>query len=175
MAQLAPATTGLRVGILGVHSSYKPKIHLKLMLRLAHLLPRPLAASLLLALLAGGCGKKPDGTPYGVDPAKLPEGRRKTARTTMHKQDMPKGAELEVGVPRLHLQVNTVEVSGGAVLVGGFSFLRDPHHTRSLAALDAETMEPVRSFEANADPAYGELTVAPNALYIAPTHQLGYD
>ena len=64
------------------------------MQRLAHLLPRPLAAGLVLALLAVACGKKPDGTPYGVDPAKLPEGRRKAASTKMYKQDMPKGAEL---------------------------------------------------------------------------------
>ena len=46
-----------------------------------------------MALLTA-CGKKPDGTPYGVDPAKLPEGRRKAAAATMYQKDMPKGAEL---------------------------------------------------------------------------------
>jgi hypothetical protein len=50
--------------------------------------------SLLLALGTAACGKKPDGTPYGVDPAKLPEGRHKTAGSTIYKQDMPKGAEM---------------------------------------------------------------------------------
>ncbi len=58
--------------------------------------PTLCAASLLAAALAG-CGKKPDGTPYGVDPAKLPAGRqaKATATTTAtYKQDTPKGAEL---------------------------------------------------------------------------------
>lgn len=57
------------------------------------LLPSLFAASLLVATLAS-CGKKPDGTPYGVDPAKLPEGRRAKTTATSYKQDMPKGAEL---------------------------------------------------------------------------------
>lgn len=56
--------------------------------------PYLLILSLLLALGVAACGKKPDGTPYGVDPAKLPEGRNKTAGTTIYKQDVPKGAEL---------------------------------------------------------------------------------
>ena len=55
--------------------------------------PAILLASALLLLLSA-CGKKPDGTPYGVDPAKLPEGRQKTAGTTIYKQDVPKGAEM---------------------------------------------------------------------------------
>jgi hypothetical protein len=50
--------------------------------------------SLLLALGVAACGKKPDGTPYGVDPAKLPEGRHKTASAPIYKQDVPKGAEM---------------------------------------------------------------------------------
>ncbi len=55
-------------------------------------LPSLFAASLLVSTLAS-CGKKPDGTPYGVDPAKLPEGRQPKATAT-YKQDTPKGAEL---------------------------------------------------------------------------------
>jgi hypothetical protein len=50
--------------------------------------------SLLLTLLTAACGKKPDGTPYGVDPAKLPAGRAKAAGTSIYKQDVPKGAEM---------------------------------------------------------------------------------
>ena len=50
--------------------------------------------SLLLTLLTAACGKKPDGTPYGVDPAKLPEGRAKATGTSIYKQDVPKGAEM---------------------------------------------------------------------------------
>jgi hypothetical protein len=56
-------------------------------------LPTLFAAGLLAAALAG-CGKKPDGTPYGVDPARLPEGRRAKATAASYKQDTPKGAEL---------------------------------------------------------------------------------
>jgi hypothetical protein len=57
--------------------------------------PTFFAAALLVAALAS-CGKKPDGTPYGVDPARLPEGRQAKAKSaaTMYKQDVPKGAEL---------------------------------------------------------------------------------
>jgi hypothetical protein len=57
--------------------------------------PTLCAASLLVAALAG-CGKKPDGTPYGVDPAKLPAGRQAKAKSTaaMYEEDVPKGAEL---------------------------------------------------------------------------------
>ena len=49
---------------------------------------------LVWAALATACGTKPDGTPYGVDPARLPEGRHKTASTPIYKQDVPKGAEM---------------------------------------------------------------------------------
>jgi len=57
--------------------------------------PASLLATGLLAAALAGCGKKPDGTPYGVDPAKLPEGRRKAKTATAgYKQDTPKGAEL---------------------------------------------------------------------------------
>ena len=52
---------------------------------------------LLLALLAG-CGNKPDGTPYGVNPAKVAKEQSKdtidSARRYDHYQKgMPKGAE----------------------------------------------------------------------------------
>jgi hypothetical protein len=61
------------------------------------LLPFLVATGLLVALLTA-CGQKPDGTPYGVDPAKLPEGRRAKAaarRPTPLATGMPKGAELQ--------------------------------------------------------------------------------
>lgn len=64
------------------------------MFRSAAPLSHPLLLCLLLALGTAACGKKPDGTPYGVDPAKLPEGRHKTASTPIYKQDVPKGAEM---------------------------------------------------------------------------------
>jgi hypothetical protein len=62
--------------------------------------PTFFAAALLVAALAS-CGKKPDGTPYGVDPARLPEGRQAKAKSaaTMYKQDVPKGAELKRASP----------------------------------------------------------------------------
>ena len=52
---------------------------------------------LLLALLAG-CGNKPDGTPYGVNPNKHPHGHAtadadSAARYDHYTKGMPKGAE----------------------------------------------------------------------------------
>ena len=52
---------------------------------------------LLLALLAG-CGNKPDGTPYGVNPKKHPHGHTNAAADSTVRYDhytkgMPKGAE----------------------------------------------------------------------------------
>ena len=88
--------------------------------------------------------------------------------------DAATGDGLDVGVPDLHLQVNAVEVSGGAIYVGGHFYLADPHRTHGLAALDAETMLPLPGFRADARRAYGELTVTPNAVYLAPSHALGY-
>ncbi|MBO2012831.1 hypothetical protein [Hymenobacter negativus] len=53
---------------------------------------------LLLALLAG-CGNKPDGTTYGVNPAKHPHGHREetaadSGRSDHYTKGMPKGAEV---------------------------------------------------------------------------------
>ncbi|GAB3587002.1 hypothetical protein [Hymenobacter daeguensis] len=52
---------------------------------------------LLLALLAG-CGNKPDGTPYGVNPDKHPDGHSRAAADSIrydhYKKGMPKGAEV---------------------------------------------------------------------------------
>jgi len=65
------------------------------MFRATPSLPYALLMSLLLALGTAACGKKPDGTPYGVDPAKLPEGRHKTqSAASIYKTDVPKGAEM---------------------------------------------------------------------------------
>lgn len=53
-------------------------------------------ASLCLVLVA--CGQKPDGTPYGVDPDKHPDGHHLTkadsAATRFRGNKIPKGAEL---------------------------------------------------------------------------------
>jgi len=57
-------------------------------------LSRLLLLGLLPTLLTAACGRKADGTPYGVDPARLPEGRKKAARASLYKQSIPKGAEL---------------------------------------------------------------------------------
>ena len=60
----------------------------------------PLLASLLFLLLLSSCGNKPDGTPYGVNPKKHPNGHLKTAQDSTrdhadhYQRDMPKGAEL---------------------------------------------------------------------------------
>ena len=47
----------------------------------------PLLASLLFLLLLTGCGNKPDGTPYGVNPTKHPHGQAKTASNSAHTRD----------------------------------------------------------------------------------------
>ena len=65
------------------------------MLNSSTLRPWLAGAGLLLTVLGAACGQKPDGTPYGTDPAKLPEGRRKAqAATTIYQKDVPKGAEM---------------------------------------------------------------------------------
>jgi hypothetical protein len=57
------------------------------------------ACALFLIALAG-CGTKPDGTPYGVNPAKHPDGHPRTAadsvrlRTSFKGNKIPKAAEL---------------------------------------------------------------------------------
>jgi hypothetical protein len=58
-----------------------------------------LCAGFLLMLALTGCGNKPDGTPYGVNPAKHPHGHlEKTAksgrRTSFKGNKIPKAAEL---------------------------------------------------------------------------------
>ena len=60
----------------------------------------PFLAGLLFLLFLAGCGNKPDGTPYGVNPKKHPNGHAKTAQDTSrdrhdhYQRGMPKGAEL---------------------------------------------------------------------------------
>ncbi|MGI4761608.1 MAG: hypothetical protein ACRYF0_12930 [Janthinobacterium lividum] len=79
-------------------------------------------AGLLLALTLAGCGNKPDGTPYGVNPAKDPDGKLK-ANSTPSKPygtgtGMPKGAEMNAvtsgaraGQPGQMTQGTTADVS----------------------------------------------------------------
>ncbi|RYY14249.1 MAG: hypothetical protein EOO36_14590 [Cytophagaceae bacterium] len=62
---------------------------------------RPIfAVAAFCSLLLTGCGTKPDGTPYGVDPAKTDVGRQKkiaatdSVRRSHDAIGMPKGAEV---------------------------------------------------------------------------------
>ncbi|MDO7883794.1 hypothetical protein [Hymenobacter cheonanensis] len=52
----------------------------------------------LLVLALAGCGNKPDGTPYGVNPDKHPDGHLKTTTAPVNSYGtgtgMPKGAEM---------------------------------------------------------------------------------
>lgn len=55
--------------------------------------------AVLCVLLVTACGTKPDGTPYGVDPAKTDVGRHKedavdSSRRPHDAIGMPKGAEV---------------------------------------------------------------------------------
>ncbi len=64
------------------------------------MLPAASCCYALLLLLVTGCGNKPDGTPYGVNPAKHPDRHPKTAadsmrlRTSFKGNKIPKAAEL---------------------------------------------------------------------------------
>jgi hypothetical protein len=89
--------------------------------------------------------------------------------------DPATGARLDVDVPSFDHQVNAVDVSGDDVYVGGHFFLDDPATTRTLAALDARTLQPVPGFHATNEAWNGELVAAPNALYVGPRHFYGYD
>ena len=68
-------------------------------MRRFYLFPTLLASGLLAVLLAA-CGQNPDGTPYGVNPAKLPDGQLKTtadsaqAAASFKGNKIPKAAEL---------------------------------------------------------------------------------
>jgi hypothetical protein len=58
------------------------------------------AATALFLLVLTACGTKPDGTPYGVDPARTIAGRQEKAAADSAKRPhdaigMPKGAEVQ--------------------------------------------------------------------------------
>lgn len=59
-----------------------------------------LCGGFLLLLALSGCGNKPDGTPYGVNPAKDADGKLKptvgkpSPRPELKGNKVPKGAEL---------------------------------------------------------------------------------
>ncbi|WP_028639015.1 hypothetical protein [Nocardioides sp. URHA0032] len=88
--------------------------------------------------------------------------------------DPATGAAAGVDVPSFDHQVNAVDVSGDAAYVGGHFYLQDPAHTKSIAALDATTLEPVPGFRVTKETYGGDLVAAPNAIYAAPTHFYGY-
>ena len=89
--------------------------------------------------------------------------------------DAATGAATDTAVPTFHKQVNAVEISGGKVLAGGHFYLEDATRTRGLAALDATTMQPVPGFRGRGAYRGGDLVLAPNAVYVATTHYLGFD
>jgi len=87
--------------------------------------------------------------------------------------DPATGATAGVAVPSFDYPVNAVEASGADVYVGGKFFLDEPTASSGLAALDATTLEPVAGFHAT-KPTYGDLVVAPNAVYVGRAHYSGY-
>ena len=91
--------------------------------------------------------------------------------------DADTGTSVGLDLPSLVNQVNAVDVSSDAVYVGGHFFLDHSSRTAGLAALDATTLAPVAGFHV-AKRAWhwqSDLVVAPNALYLGPTHFYGYN
>ena len=88
--------------------------------------------------------------------------------------DATTGAPTGPAVPAYDLQVNAVELSGGQAYVGGHFYLSDFVRTAGIAALDADTMEPVPGFAVKRA-AYGDLIPGDGVLFVANTHFMGYD
>lgn len=88
--------------------------------------------------------------------------------------DADTGAPVGPAVPSYDLQVNAVELSDGRAFVGGHFYLTDFVRTAGIAALDAETLEPVPGFAVTRR-AYGDLVPGDGVLFVATTHFLGYD
>jgi hypothetical protein len=76
-----------------------PGFHFNFMLPSSFFSARLVAAA-LFSLLLTACGTKPDGTPYGVDPARTIAGRQQKAAADSARRPhdaigMPKGAEVQ--------------------------------------------------------------------------------
>jgi hypothetical protein len=88
--------------------------------------------------------------------------------------DMATGAREDDDLPSYDQQVNAVELSGDHLYVGGTFSMTDWTRTNGVAAVDAETLDPVPAFHVGPS-SYGDLQVTPSALYVAPNHVEGYD
>lgn len=88
--------------------------------------------------------------------------------------DAATGAREDDGLPTYNQQVNAVELAGSDVYVGGTFFMTDWTVSNGIAALDADTLEPLPGFRVRPY-AIGDLIVAPSAVYVAPTHFEGFD
>jgi hypothetical protein len=81
---------------------------------------------------------------------------------------------VDTGLPAYNGQVNAVELSGDDVYVGGTFYMTDWIRSNGVALLDADTLEPVRTFHAKAY-SYGDPILTPSTLYVAPNHFQGFD
>ncbi len=88
--------------------------------------------------------------------------------------DADTGAPTDIDLPSYNLQANAVELSGGDAYVGGHFYMTGATRTRGIAALDADTLDPVPGFRSTTN-TWGDLFMGAGALWVATTHYDGYD
>ena len=87
--------------------------------------------------------------------------------------DPATGDRRAVATPGFDHAVNAVDVSDDGLYVGGQFYMQDPHHAPGFAALDAETLLPVTSFNPRRH-RFGSMLAGDAAIYTATTHFEGY-
>lgn len=83
------------------------------------------------------------------------------------------GDRRDVPTPVFDHAVNAVDASGDGLYVGGQFYMLDPHHAPGFAALDAETLLPIRSFNPRRH-RFGSMLAGNDVIYTATTHFEGY-
>ena len=87
--------------------------------------------------------------------------------------DPVNGDRRDIPTPAFDHAVNAVDASGDGLYVGGQFYMLDPHHAPGFAALDAETLLPITSFNARRNHG-GSMIAGDDVIYTAATHFEGY-
>ncbi len=88
--------------------------------------------------------------------------------------DPVSGDRRDLVTPAFDHAVNAVDVSGDGVYVGGQFYMLDPVHAPGFAALDAETLLPIGSFDARRS-RFGSMVAGDDVIYVGTTNFEGYD